>query len=136
MAMRKTLRILLLTLIAFATALILSCGPPPVSIDDRVNMFIKSLNGNRSDTYTNTDTNATFYAAARVSAFWDALFLPVGEPYSVTNLNTSNSSAVTMTINSGLGPLAYTFVMVNSKNMGSDNWLISQIFLVALQIFH
>jgi hypothetical protein len=134
--MSKTLRLLLLALLALGTALILSCGPPPVTIDDRVNMFITSLNGNRTDTYTHTDPSATLYAPARTSTFWDALFPPVAEPYSVSGLNSSNSSAVTMTINSGAGSIAYTFVMVNAKVTGSDNWLISKIMLGTTQIFY
>ena len=76
--MKTTLRILLLALLALATTLILSCGPPPVSINDRINMFVTSLNGNRSDTYTNCDPNAStdYNAAARISTFWSSPFPP------------------------------------------------------------
>jgi hypothetical protein len=124
-SMRTTLRILLLALLALSTALILSCGPPPVSINDRISMFVASLNGNMSDTYTNCDPNASQYNAAKVPTFWSALFGFSG--YSVSNVNTSNSAAVTALISSSGGSGTYTFAMVNSPTMGSDNWLISTI---------
>jgi hypothetical protein len=41
-----------------------------------------------------------------------------------------------MTINSSAGSIAYTFVMVNAKVTGSDNWLISKIMLGTTQIFY
>jgi hypothetical protein len=125
--MRTTLRLLLLALLALATALILSCGPPPVSINDRISDFATSLNGNRSDTYTDCDPSSTDYGPSKTPNFWNGAFPTAGGPYSITNVNSYGSTA-TMTINNGSGPLGtYTFVMVNSPNMGSDNWLIHSI---------
>lgn len=90
-------------------------------------MFVTSLNGNRSDTYTNCDPNATDYNAAKAAGFWNGLFAQAG-PNSATGLNSSDSAAVTVTINYGAGSYGvYTFAMVNSPTMGSDNWLISTI---------
>lgn len=124
--MKTTSRILLFALLALATELILSCAPPPVTIDDRVSMFITSLNGSRTDTYTNCDPNASQYAAAKAASFWNALFAQPG-PYSAAGVNTSNSAAVTLTIYWSGGSGAYTFAMVNDRSAGSDNWLISKI---------
>jgi hypothetical protein len=125
--MKATLRLLLLAMLALATTFILSCGPPPISINDRLADFAASLNGNRSDTYTDCDPNATDYSPSKTPNFWNGAFPTAGGPYSVTNVNTSGSTA-TLTMNNGSGPLGtYTFAMVNSPNMGSDNWLISKI---------
>ena len=125
--MKTTLRITALALVAAATALVLSCALTPVSISDTVSSFITSLNGNRSDTYKNTSISATDYAAARTSTFWDVVFPTAMKPYSYSGLNDSDPSAVTLTITGNGIPGAYTFVMVNDKNLGSDNWLIKEI---------
>jgi len=126
--MRTTLRILLLALLALATALILSCAPPPVSISDRITMFVTSLNGNMTDTYTNTATNAAQYDNAKTASFWSSAF-PQTRPLAIVTVNTNNPSAVTLQLSSTGTPYTptYTLVMVNSPTMGSDNWLISQI---------
>ena len=125
--MKTTLRITALALVAAATVMVLSCAPAPVSISDTVSSFITSLNGNRSDTYKNTSTSATAYAAARISTFWDLPFTPLGKPYSYSGLNDSNPAAVTLTITANGLSTAWTFMLVNDKNMDSDDWLIKQI---------
>jgi hypothetical protein len=128
--MRTTLRILLLALLALATVLITSCAPSPVSISDRITMFVTSLNGNMKDTYTNMDPNAAQIAngTAKADTFWSAAF-PQTRPLAIVTMNTNNPSAVTLQLSSNGSPYTptYTLVMVNSPNMGSDNWLISQI---------
>jgi hypothetical protein len=123
------LRIVLFTLLALATAVILSCAPPPVSIDDRLASFITSLNGNRSDTYTNCDPNAGNYGASKTPNYWDTAFNPPGATFSlVPGYNTNNPSSVVITINkNGAFYDTDTFNMVNDKNAGSDNWLIHSI---------
>jgi hypothetical protein len=135
--MRTTQRILLLTLLALAAAMIVSCGPPPVSIGDRLSMFITSLNDGMTDTYTHTDPNAAQYNAAKASTFWSSAF-PQTRPLALVTSDTSNSSAVTMTLSSNGSPYSpsYTLVMVNNKNAGSDNWLISQISWGASVLFN
>jgi len=127
--MKTTSRILLFALLALATELILSCAPPPVTIDDRLASFVTSLNGNRSDTYTNCDPNSSNYAAAKSPSVWDGYFAPGSEPFSIVpGYSTSNPAAVVVTLN-GAGSFygTYTFGFVNSPNMGSDNWLIGSI---------
>ena len=125
--MKTTLRITAFTLVAAATVLVMSCALAPVSISDTVSSFINSLNGDRSDTYKSTSTSATDYAAARISAFWGIPFPLGAKPYSYSGLNDSNPAAVTLTITANSVAGSYTFIMVNDKNMGSDNWLIKQI---------
>jgi len=133
--MRKTLRALLLALLALATTLIFSCSAS-VSISDRLTQFVTSLNGSMTDTYTHTDPNAAWYAAALASSFWSAAFLQT-RPLAIASMDTSNPSAVTVQLSSNGTPYTptYTFVMVNKKELFSDNWLVSQIVWGSTTIF-
>ena len=128
--MRMKLRTIVLSLLALAIVLIMSCAPQAVSISDRINMFVSSLNSGGSSTYTNCDPNALDYGSSRTPSFWtNSLFPTAQDPYSASNINDSNSAAVTVTISpTGAPSGTYTFGMVNSPNMGSDNWLISTIY--------
>ena len=119
------LRVIVLALLAAAVVLVVSCGPPPVSISDRIAMFVSDINSNPGNAYTECDPNAGQYNAAKTANFWTSLFR--NPTYTTSGLNDSNSSAVTVTFNGLGGAEFWTFGMVNNKNMGSDNWLISKV---------
>ncbi|MGD0724192.1 MAG: hypothetical protein ABSB63_01365 [Spirochaetia bacterium] len=120
-------RIALLIVAATATMLLFSCALKSTSIDERISDFFTSLNGDRTDTYTNLDPSTAAYSLAKPFGFWDTPF-PVGsEPYTYSGLNTTPSSDVTMTISDKTSSMGvYHFVMVNIGTT-SDNWVISDI---------
>jgi hypothetical protein len=120
--MSMKLRVTVLTLLAIAVILVASCAPPPVSISDRINMFVVDINTNPGNAYTECDRNATQYDNSKISSYWTSRFGVT--PYVVTGINDSNTAAVAVTLGAAG---TYIFGMVNDKNMGSDNWLISTI---------
>ena len=88
-------------------------------------MFVADINTNPGNAYADCDTNATDYNASKASSFWTSLF-PF-TPYAGTVNNSSNTAAVSVTLAGTGGGGVYTFAMVNNKNLGSDNWVISKI---------
>jgi len=123
--MRIRLRTTVLSLLALGILLVMSCAPNAVSIADRIGMFVSSINSGGSSTYQDCNPSATYYNASKSASYWTAYF--PSTPYSSSNLNDTNSAAVTVTLTGTGGPGTYTFGMVNSPNMGSDNWLIRTI---------
>ncbi len=123
--MRVKLRILFLALLTVAAFLVVSCSGPPVSISDRIGLFITSLNTNMSTTYQNCDSGATDYSGSKDPTFWSGLF-PV-TPVVGTITDQSNSSAVIVSITWTAGGGPYTFAMTDNKSFLSDNWVISKI---------
>jgi len=123
--MRKKLRTIVLSLLALAILLIMSCAPNAISISDRISMFVSSINAGGSSAYTHCNPSATDYNASKSASFWTSVFSQT--PYSSNILNQSNPAAVTVSLTGTGGPNTWTFGMVNQPNMGSDNWLISTI---------
>jgi hypothetical protein len=131
MAMKTRKRIALLIVAAIATTLLFSCAPKSVSIEERISDFFTSLNGDRTDTYTNLDPSTAAYSTGRAAGFWT---LPFGAQaaapftYSPNPPVTTDPSNVVLTVSDNGGIIApdYKFVMVNIGS-GSDNWVISDI---------
>jgi len=127
--MKTSIRIPLLIVAATATILLFGCAAKSTSIDERIADFFTSLAGDRTDTYTNLDPSTSAYSLAKPSTFWDTPFPVASKPYTYSNLNTTPSSDVTMTISDNVGAMGigpYHFVMVNIGT-SSDNWVISDI---------
>ena len=127
--MKASIRIPLLVVAAALALLLLSCANKSVSIDDRIADFITSLNGDRSDTYTNFDPSTVAYATAKSKTFWDTstVFL-TDKPYTYGTPNILSSSDVEFHIfnNTATDLGLFQFVMVNIGT-SSDNWVISNI---------
>jgi hypothetical protein len=126
--MRTWMRITALAVIAIATVVLFSCSTNPVSIVDRLNDFISSLNGDRTNTYTNLDSSTSAYSLAKPASWWDTPFPVASETYSSpTTPVMTNPADVEITIN-GTGGFThlYKFVMVNAGTT-SDNWVINDI---------
>jgi hypothetical protein len=127
MAMKSSIRIPLFALAAAATVFLFSCAEKPVSITDRIGEFFTSLNGDRSDTYTNLDPSTAAYTLAKPASFWKIAFDDAKIPYSYSNLDTSTPADVTLTIDNKLVTMGvYHFVMVNIGT-AMDNWVIDDI---------
>ena len=134
----KTIRWIALPILALAAmTLFFGCSLSSTSIKDRINDFFDSLNGaDRSGTYKNLQPGTSAYSLAD-NGFWHIAFPEGNEPYSYASLDTTNASAVTMTINDTAGFYgAYTFVMVNIGSSSSENWVISDIQTAGGTIFH
>ena len=124
--MKTWMRLGLLAVLAVATIVLFSCAPKPVSITDRISDFVSSLNGDRSDTYTNLDPSIIVYSLGKPSAYWDTFFPQSYKQYSFApnSPDTSNSSAVVVTIQGSSGPpYPCSFAMENIGTL-SDNWVI------------
>ena len=122
--MKTIIRIGLLAVMAVGTSVLFSCAPPPVSIEKRISDFVSSLNGDRTDTYTNFDPSSPGSLASKT--YWDTLFTASTPPFSYTPNppNTSNSSAVDITVTGASGPsYSFRFVMANIGTI-SANWVI------------
>ena len=127
--MKVSMRIPLLVVAAAAALLLFSCADKPVSIEDRIADFFTSLNGDRSDTYTNLDPSTAAYSLTKPASFWDTPFAVATKPYSYTPNppSTSTPSDVQITVVDSSGPTTlYRFVMVNIGK-ASDNWVINDI---------
>jgi hypothetical protein len=129
--MKARMRIPLLLVAAAATVVLFSCAPKAVSIDDRIADFFTSLNGDRTDTYTNLDPSSAAYATARAAGYWTSPFGPQSAaPFTYTPNPpvTTDPSNIVLTVSDSSGLLSpdYKFVMVNIGS-GSDNWVISDI---------
>jgi hypothetical protein len=120
--MRMTwMRLGLLAVLVVAAIYLNSCNlTKPISITDRITDFVTSLNGDRSDTFSNLDPSVVVYTLGKPAIYW-ATFFPVGPTYSFAPNppNTSSTSAVSVTING----TACVFNMVNTGST-SDNWVI------------
>ena len=124
--MKTRMRNALLIVAATATTLLFNCALPPVSIEQRISDFVTSLNGDRSDTYTNLDPSIATYSLGKPAAYWDIIGPTTNVPFSYTPNPpvTSNPSDVEITISDNNGVVGlYKFVMVNIGT-GSDNWVI------------
>jgi hypothetical protein len=134
----KKLRIL--AAIAALAALFAACSllAPKTSIDDCINNFMSALNsGNRSNLYTNLDSNSSQYNAAKTATYWDIVFATSGDPYTLSNRSTSGST-VTATITSPTNALyssgaSISFVMSTD---GSGNAVIHSITVAGILLFY
>jgi hypothetical protein len=132
MGMKTRARIALLAIVGIATIALFSCAPAPVSIEDRISEFVSSLNGDRSDTYTNLDPGTAAYGEGKIASFWDTAFdVRANAPFTYTpkSPDTSDPSDVEITVNDSAGFVGlYKFVM---RNIGdaSDNWVIKDILV-------
>jgi hypothetical protein len=124
-------RIVLLALLGAAVVFLFSCSDLiPVSISDRIDQFVTSLNGDRSATYQNFDSTVGYYSAIKAPATtWDVWFAPADKTFSYTPNPpvTTNPLDVEVTI-SGTGGASnlYKFVMVNNPGV-FENWVINDI---------
>lgn len=130
--MKARTRFILLGLVAAALAFLWSCSglTSPVSIEERITEFVTSLNGDRTDTYTNLDPSTAAYGATKDAAWWDAPFATADEPFSFSPDPpvTTDPTDVEVTISGGgIGKL-YKFVMVNTGTI-TDDWVINDIQL-------
>lgn len=124
--MKPTLKRLVLLALVVATAGVLAtCNLTPVSIADRIQSFVASLNGDRSDTHKNFEIATAGYLTD--STYWNILLTGSTPPYSYPAPNTSNPSAVLVTITGATGP-SYNFklIMVNTGTV-SENWMIQHL---------
>jgi hypothetical protein len=127
--MKKTwIRLAVLAALAVAALYLNSCMLNKVSINDRINDFVSSINGNRSDTNRQFDPASSGYLTN--ATYWNTVFTLSTGPFTNTAPNTSNPSSVAVTITGASGP-AYNFVfsMVNIGAAGSDNWVIQHVQL-------
>lgn len=127
----KTMRIPLLVVATAATMLLFSCAEKAVSIEERIADFFTSLNGDRTDTYTNLNPGTTAYTTGKPAGFWDIPFgLKTADPftYSPNPPVTTDPLNIVLTVSDNVGVLVpdYKFVMVNIGS-SSDNWVISDI---------
>jgi hypothetical protein len=133
--MNKDLRPLLLVLIAIATTFLTTCSLAPVSITDRINMFISSLNGDRSKTWENLDPNLPNPSSFDAN-YWGTYFAVADEPFVFASTNgTSNALDVEGNISgTTYGPILHKFIMVNIGT-GSDDWRIHALQYYSLATF-
>jgi hypothetical protein len=126
---KTRMRIAFLIVAATATTLLFSCAPKPVSIEDRISDFVTSLNGDRTDTYTNLDPSTAAYSTTKDPAFWDTHFDKTKKPFTYSPNPPSTSVPtdveITITDSTTIG-IVYQFVMVNIGDK-SDNWVISDL---------
>jgi hypothetical protein len=130
MGMKNRIRIALLIVAAIATTLLFSCAPPAVSIEQRISDFITSLNGDRTDTYTNLDPSTAAYSTTKPSGFWDTTFPGAKIPYSYSpnppSTTTPTDVEITIYDKSAVTMGVFQFVMVNIGDK-SDNWVIHDL---------
>jgi len=126
--MNKGFRFFLLIAIATIVGVLTTCSQQtPTSISDRINMFITSLNGDRTNTWQNLGSSVPNPSAFDAN-YWNTQFAPADEPFSFSGTNgTSNPSDVEGNITGTNYPsLLHKFVMENDGS-GTDNWKIQSI---------
>jgi hypothetical protein len=92
----------------------------------RVDQFLADLNqSDRSDMYLNFDPGINDWAGIQSDAFWNIL-PDAGIPYSISAVDTSDSSAVTFTLHD-VGVLSWNVQFVMSKP--DSDWLINKMYM-------
>ena len=130
----KTKNALFVLLIILVVALSFeSCSLFGTKIDERIDAFIDDLNNSdRSNVYTNfhPDKTADYNAIKDPSTTWDIWFPVADIPYSISNLDDSDSDSVTAVISSSgtFGPSNATFKMAKD---GFD-WMIEELTVQGL----
>ena len=128
--MKTKIRIALLIVAAIAATLLFSCAPPAVSIDERISDFITSLNGDRTDTYTNLDPSTAAYSTTKSAGFWNTTVFSATKPYTYSPTSPSESTPtdveITIYDSSAVSLGVFQFVMVNIGDK-SDNWVIHDL---------
>jgi hypothetical protein len=124
---KNWIRLGLLAAVLAATSVLISCGPAPVSIEQRISTFVTSLNGSRTDTYTNIDPASPGYSLTANAAYWNTLMTGTTGPYTYPAPNTSNASSVTVVVTGASGPShTFLFAFVNIGAI-SANWVIEHM---------
>ena len=126
MKMKSLIRPVLLAAVVVATSIFISCGPPPVSIEDRISSFVNSFNGSRTDTSSNF---APGTPGSRTDAtYWNVALTASTPPYTFTPNppDTSNPSSVSITVNGMGASYPWHLSLVNNGTL-SANWQISHI---------
>ncbi len=134
--------ILLAVAVAALALSLAGCGLLTVSIEQRVDRFVTSLNtSTRIDTGTNFSSAASDYAAVQDGSWWgDATtgYFPTSDmditPYSATaGFDVSNPLDVEVSISGPPifgGTKDYKFVMVNeSASPDMENWKILELYV-------
>jgi hypothetical protein len=112
----------LLVVIAF-----ISCSLLGTSIDTRINQFVSSLNGDRTQTYKQLVPNSGPYNANNgITTLWDIQFPSADGPFSFTYISSSpyNANDTEVTINFPGASLTkqYKFVL---QQVGLDYYIAS-----------
>ena len=110
-----------------------SCSLFGTKIDERIDSFIDNLNNDRNSIYLNFHPSETadYNAIKNPTTTWDIWFPVVDIPYSISNLDDSDSDSVTSVISSsgGFGPSGATFKMAKD---GCD-WMIEELTVPDIQ---
>ncbi len=128
--MKTALRIFGLVSFAMLPLLLETCMLASVSINDRISLFVSSLNSDRSTTNENLDPQIV----APTPGGWDSFFGTSFEPYAYSPdppTTYSSSDAETVITGSGgshWGPYLYKFVMVNVGTTAED-WRIHSLWI-------
>ena len=136
----KTKRILAsIGLCALLTLGLMRCAMTAVSIDQRISSFTDRLNStDRSNAYKefHPDLSQDASSGALNGYDWSTPFplVGAGTPYSITNVDETDPSNVTATINGPLafgGPKALKLVMALYK---TDDWRIQELWLSGVKL--
>lgn len=115
------------------------CSLLGTSIDSRINQFVSSLNGDRTQTYKQLVPNSAPYNANNgITTLWDSQFSSTDGPFSFSYISSSpydpNDTEVTINFQGASTTKQYKFVLQQS---GLDYYIASMYVSSAgwLQVF-
>jgi hypothetical protein len=126
--MKKIQLAVVLILASILVALFIGCNLMPVSIADRIDMFMEELNSNDwSGVYLHfSEEDTADYDSIKPAAFWEGLFDEADQPFAVSDIDKSDSDNVTLTIKDNSGALVY-YVKFKMVEIGSK-WYIEDMY--------